>query len=153
MVVHKTVRPVRYAAQMFGLLALVLPALFPSWRFFDRVEEAPVVEWRLLDRGARPLGPWQVYGETPPRVTPAQMLLRLFWNADRNAALFMLSCAERLDTAPDAGLEAEILARIRRTAQAEAPPDGFVQFRVRFMRWQAGQMISETRHLTAPRPL
>ena len=109
-----------------------------------------MVEWRLLDRGARPLGPWRVYGQTSPRVTPAQMLWRLFWNADRNAALFMLSCAERLDAAPDAGLEAEILARIGRTAQAEAPPDGFVQFRVRFVRWQAGQLVSETRHRSAP---
>ena len=73
---------------MARLIALLLPALIPSWRFFQTIEPSPRIEYRT-DGGA-----WRLANPVPRRVGPWRMLTRLFWNPARNDALYMTSCAE-----------------------------------------------------------
>lgn len=128
---------------MLTLLRLCLPVLCPSWRFFETVEASPRVEWILLDLNTQPIQDWQAYGPTPPQLSPAQMFGRLFWNASRNADLFMVSCAERMIAEPDLRLHNEMLSRVWQKAKPQAPANGFLQFRIRFVHWGAGQLLSD----------
>jgi hypothetical protein len=133
---------------MLTLWRLLLPVLFPSWRFFETVEASPRVEWILLDINTKPLQDWQAFGPPPQRLSAAQMLGSLFWNARRNANLFMVSCAERMISEPNLHLHNEMLTRVWQDAKAHAPQNGFLQFRIRFVDWGAGQLLSDTRFLS-----
>lgn len=93
---------------MLRLLALYLPVLFPSWRFFKEVEPSARVEY------CHPGGPWQAANARPERLRPLAMLARLVWNPDWNERLFLMSLAERMVVEPTAHAEAEILARLAR---------------------------------------
>lgn len=87
---------------MQQLLGLLLPALFPSWRFFAVIAPAPRVEFAV------PGEDWQVFRPKRKRLTLAQMLVRLIWNPSRNEELYLASLAERLVAAPSEHSEAEI---------------------------------------------
>lgn len=84
-------------------LRLLLPALIPSWRFFDFIGPSPRIEYALLDAETSPVladAHWRVYRARRRAVTLLAMLRRLFWNAPWNEALYAVSCAERLLDAP-----------------------------------------------------
>jgi hypothetical protein len=88
---------------MLATLKLLLPALLPSWRFFDSVGPSPRIEYLLDRREFRP----------PPLMLPVwRMLARLVWNPQRNESLFLTSCAERLMENPTAHSANEISARV-----------------------------------------
>lgn len=74
----------------------LLPALLPSWRFFDAVGPSPRIEvrWRSGE-DARPAA-WQPWRPRPVRLPVTRMLLRLVWNPAWNETLFQVRCAERL---------------------------------------------------------
>ena len=87
-----------------NLARLVLPALIPSWRFFDRIGPAPIVR---VSTTAEPLH-WR---QIPPRVAtrrPAELIASLFHNPSRNEALYVQSLAERLITQDDAHAAREL---------------------------------------------
>ena len=110
---------------MHKLLLLLLPVLFPSWRFFGEVGPSPRIEYRL-DREVN----WRPVFEPPAHVDPMEMLRRLFWNSDWNERLFLSSCAERLCEEPSEVLANEMNQRIaRRVPEAK----GALQFRVFFV--------------------
>ena len=94
---------------MLAVIKFLLPALTPSWRFFDSVGPSPRIEYSTPDG-------WREFRPLPALVTWRQMGRRLFWNPDRNESLFLTSCAERLLESPNLHSIREIEARL-----ADAP--------------------------------
>lgn len=99
-------------------LRLLLPAIIPSWRFFDAVTASPRLDYALTRR-PDDAQEWQPFRPRPAVLTPAAMLRRLFWNPEWNEDLYLVSLAERL--VGDASSEAtrqhsqrELLLRVAR---------------------------------------
>lgn len=114
----------RAAMYPFTGLRLLLPAILPSWRFFDAVRASPRIDYALLAAGeeAPPPGEagqlWRQFRPRPAVLTPGAMLRRLVWNPEWNEDLFLVSLSERLMTpttpATEAHSERELLIRVAR---------------------------------------
>lgn len=75
----------------------LLPALIPSWRFFDSIGPSPRIDYALFGQGEDlAFASWQEFRPRPPRLSFAQMLLKLFWNPIWNETLFLVRLAERI---------------------------------------------------------
>jgi hypothetical protein len=74
----------------------LLPALIPSWRFFDTIGPSPRLEYRWLAGATTPLSQWQPFRPRPMVLSAAQQLLRLVWNPAWNETLYVMRCAERV---------------------------------------------------------
>jgi len=136
---------------MLRTLQLLLPAIVPSWRFFDVIAPSPRIEFRRLRAPDDEAGVWQEFRPRPVRVSLAQMLARLFWNPSWNESLFLVSCAERLLDEPTAHSRDEIFARLA----AGVAPDGndFLQFRLVVLRRRADAIVRDTAYVCEPRRL
>jgi hypothetical protein len=104
----------------------LLPALIPSWRFFDVIGPAPRCEYRLLSAPARPIDSWREFRPRPAHLSPLQVIGHLFWSPAWNETLFVMRCAERVlegDTGfPLAELERRLRAHlVARGLIADAP--------------------------------
>jgi hypothetical protein len=98
---------------MVRTLALLVPALIPSWRFFPRVAASPRIEVASLGSADEPPQSWQEFRPRPAHVPLFAMLGRLIWNRRWNETLFIVSSTERfLDSGSGTRLR-EILSRIR----------------------------------------
>jgi len=100
---------------MRNTLKLLLPAIIPSWRFFDIIAPSPRIQFALLDsENDPPLAKrqWREFRPRPTHLSFLQMLGRMFWNPERNESLFMVSCAEHILQQPTQHSEDEILKRI-----------------------------------------
>jgi hypothetical protein len=76
-------------------LALMLPALVPSWRFFDVIAPSPRIHFRLMNKDSV-IQDWQEFNPRPAHVSVFAMFARMPWNARWNEQLFVMSCAERI---------------------------------------------------------
>jgi len=114
---------------MMKTLALVMPAILPSWRFFDGIAPSPRIEFRQMNDAMDSGGTWSEFQPNPARVSIGELLWRLIWNPDRNAQLFLVSCAERLRDAPTQHSIDQIEAELRR----DLPPSNFFQYRIVFL--------------------
>ncbi|MFT4253889.1 MAG: hypothetical protein QM608_15565 [Caulobacter sp.] len=133
---------------MLQPLKLLLPALIPSWNFFDVIAPSPRIEYALLaSPEAEP--DWREFRPRPARMSPAVMLRRLFWNPQGNEALFLVSCAERLVDQPTAHSEDEIFRRI--AADFGPAQGGWLRFRLVFLAWTGEGVVGEELYVSAPR--
>ena len=114
---------------MLQTLKLLLPALIPSWRFFDVITPSPRIEFALLETAQAEPGHWQEFRPRPQHLSFGSMLKRLFWNPRWNESLFLVSCAERLMAEPTEHSSREIAKRIR----AELDTGAYMQFRLVFL--------------------
>ncbi len=112
---------------MFNTFKLLLPALAPSWRFFDFIAPSPRIYYAVLNGKNDQPTEWIEFRPRPDSVSFPKMLRRMVWNPDWNESLFMVSCAERIIEAPTQHSEDEILKRIVRELDGEA---GYIQFRL-----------------------
>lgn len=139
---------------MLRTCALILPALIPSWRFFETVEASPRIEWKLLPTGTAQPDDWRALRPRPDTITPLQMLLRLFWNPTVNEALYTVSCAERIVISDCARSIVEITSRILADI-CELPLDTrtkLMQFRIVFVARGDTGLTRETVFLSTPIP-
>ena len=117
---------------MLQTLKLLLPALLPSWNFFDIIAASPRVQYAMLTtEHAQPVD-WQEFRPRPMNLTAWQMLGRMLWNPRWNESLFVMSCAERLLDEPTRHSENEILKRIAADLYRQnraAASTGYLQFR------------------------
>jgi len=100
---------------MFHILKLLLPAVIPSWRFFDVIAPSPRIQFALLhskNEQSYENQEWHEFRPRPTHLSFLQMLGHMFWNPWRNESLFLVSCAERLLQQPTQHSEDEILKRI-----------------------------------------
>ncbi|WP_297509833.1 hypothetical protein [uncultured Caulobacter sp.] len=132
-------------------LRLLLPALIPSWNFFDVIAPSPRVEYALLGAETAPPEDWREFRPRPARVSLVTMARRLLWNPQWNESLFLVSCAERLIDQPTDHSEAEILSRIAAdlAGDPDAPP--WLAFRLTFVRREGEALIREVLFQSAPR--
>jgi hypothetical protein len=112
---------------MIHTLTLLLPALIPSWNFFDVIAASPRIEYRVLESPDATPHDWLEFRPRPLHVPFSAMLGRLFWNARWNETLFVVSCAGRLLAKPTEHSEHEIsgalppiLPTIRRRTAGES---------------------------------
>ncbi len=126
---------------MLPTVKLLLPALIPSWRFFDEIAPSPRIEFAVLENEDSVADGWQELRPRPAHVSVGEMLKRLVWNPRWNASLFLVSCAERLMQHPTDHSEREIVRRIA----AEHPTAKYVQFRLVFI-----ARIGEVLHQEVP---
>ncbi len=97
---------------MLQTLKLLLPAIVPSWRFFDFIAPSPRIQFALLSAADDGPHEWHEFRPRPARLSFKKMLSRMIWNPRWNESLFLLSCAERLIENPTQHSEDEILKRI-----------------------------------------
>jgi len=136
---------------MLQPLKLLLPALIPSWNFFDVIAASPRIEYTVLsapDAG----GDWLEFRPRPQRVSLCAMLGRLFWNARWNETLFVVSCAERLLAAPTAHSEDEIFRRIAADL-AGAPHEAWLRFRIALLSEEGNALTREIAFISDARPI
>ncbi|MGC3983182.1 MAG: hypothetical protein QM808_18155 [Steroidobacteraceae bacterium] len=97
---------------MLRSLQLLLPALLPSWRFFDYIAPSPRIQFALLNERGQPLGEWREFRPRPAQLPFTTLWSRLLWNPRWNESLFLMSCAERILEQPTAHSEQQILERL-----------------------------------------
>lgn len=135
-------------------LALLAPALIPSWRFFDTIAASPRVEYALLQAPDAPAEGWREFRPRPQRIPPLGVLARLFWNPLWNESLFLVSCAERLIDRPTVHSEDEIFARIAgdlpKGPDATALPE-WLAFRLVFVHREGEAVTREVQFQSQPR--
>jgi hypothetical protein len=104
-------------------MRLLLPAIVPSWRFFDAVTASPRVDYALAADAHDAPGDWREFRPRVAVLTPGTMLSRLVWNPAWNEDLYLVSLAERLmsDAGPAtwAHSERELLRRVARHLHRE----------------------------------
>ena len=137
---------------MIQALKLIFPALIPSWRFFDVIAPSPRIEFRLVDDSQNPTGDWQEFRPRPLCLSPAEMFTRLFYNAQWNELLFLMSCAERLMQNPTQHSEDEIFNRIRRSVNS-SKTKSYLQFRVLFIYRDGAGLKNIEAFLSPARPI
>jgi hypothetical protein len=135
---------------MLQPLKLILPALIPSWNFFDVIAASPRVEYALLaSPGAD--GDWREFRPRPQSLSPLAMVRRLAWNPVWNESLFLVSLAERLTSEGDQShAETEMFRRLA----AEVPPEApWLNFQLVFVSRQGEAIEREVLYRPAPRLL
>ncbi len=118
---------------MLSLLRLVLPALFPSWRFFQDVGPSPVVEV-YCDRA------WVEARPRPDAVGVFGAGLTLVWNSDCAERLYLTSCAERFLAEPSPWLLDQITSLL---------PEEATAFRI-ILRHRSGAQIMDDVAIESP---
>jgi len=121
---------------MLQTLKLLLPALIPSWRFFDTIAPSPRIEFTLLKTAQDTPERWQEFRPRPPRLPMSSMLKRMVWNPVWNEQLFLVSCAERLMANGAPRSSHEILMRIKAALElgsVDVMATPYLQFRLVFV--------------------
>lgn len=132
-------------------IQLLLPALIPSWNFFETIEASPRIEYALLSGPDVADADWREFRPRPARVPFAAMLARLIWNPRWNESLFLVTCAERLLDAPAAHSEDEIFRRVAADF-ADSSADGpWLSVRLILVHEEAGAIRRDVAFIAAPR--
>lgn len=141
------------------MLHYLLPALLPSWRFFDDIGPSPRLEVALLRYAADTPQQWLPFAPVAPRVGIGAMVRRLCWNPQRNEALFLLSCCERVLQHGSPVAQQQIatrighaLASVDRALPCSTPPRCFV-FRICLVTREGDGLCSHQAFVSAPQPL
>ncbi len=132
-------------------LGLLLPALIPSWNFFDVIAPSPRIEYALAPSSAIPQDGWVEFRPRPQRLSTLVVLRRLLWNPRWNETLFLVSCAERLINAPTDHSQNEIFSRL--AAGLRHAPDAWLSFRLVFVSREDLAIQREVLFQSAPRRL
>jgi len=93
-------------------LKLLIPALVPSWNFFDIITASPRIQYILMGANKEQLTDWQEFRPRPKHLSLMQMIRRMLWNANWNETMFAVGCAERLMSNPTKHSEEQIMKRI-----------------------------------------
>lgn len=117
----------------------MLPALIPSWRFFDEIAPSPRIEFAVLKVPQGDPSQWNEFRPRPVYLSGASILQRLFWNPHWNETLFLVSCSERLMESGDPHYIHEIFNRIK----SDLPKDtaeSYIQFRLVFVHREGDEL-------------
>lgn len=118
------------------MLGLILPILFPSWNFFDRLGPRLEIEYSFEKK-------WKVLSRPPNETKFWKTLLKLFINQEQNEYLFLISVAERYLASQNPSDLALLAARLRRFQPAE----NVLPVRLRIL--QDGKIVFTTREPVA----
>jgi hypothetical protein len=141
---------------MIRILALLLPAMMPSWRFFAMVAPSPRIEFALLGAADEAARRWQEFRPRPARVPLLAMLGRLVWNPRWNESLFLVTRTERFLEGGSPESLREILARIRSDLRGASGGSGAarrIQLRLVVVRREQGGVVREEVYRSPVHPL
>lgn len=144
--------PRRVFARLKRAITLLLPALIPSWNFFDWIAPSPRIEYALTASPDVPVEQWHAYRPPPARVGLLAMLAHLFWNPHRNETLFVVACTDRLVELPNDHDAEELFSRIAGEL-APTRATGWLRLRLVFVHREGESLVHETRYLSEPREL
>lgn len=136
---------------MLDAIKLLLPALIPSWRFFDEIAPSPRIEFSLLNAENETPQNWREFRPRPQTLSMATMLKRIFWNPHWNETLYLVSCAERLMQNETEHSAQEIFKRIETGLPSDA--GAFLQFRLVFIGREGGELEKYIPYISALHPL
>ncbi len=136
---------------MLHPLRLLLPALIPSWNFFDVIAPSPRVEYALSSAKDEAPGDWREFRPRPERVSVPTMLGRLLWNPRWNQSLFVVACAERLVDEPTDHSQDELFRRIAADLASDPDTLAWLSFRLAFLRREGDALEREVLYQSAPR--
>jgi len=128
--------------KLLQTIKLLLPALIPSWDFFESIAPSPRIQYSLLNSASQTNKDWQEFRPRPQSVSFTKMLKRMLWNPRWNESLFLVSCAERIVGNSSSELilhsEQEILKRIKNDLLQKHQPltATHLQFRLVFVQRQ-----------------
>jgi hypothetical protein len=94
------------------MLKLLLPILFPSWRFFSGIGPSPRFDIGFLQQGDANPQHWIDMNPLPEKIGFKQGVLRLFHNPVWNDRLYINTCAEHLFEVNSDFREQEIASRL-----------------------------------------
>lgn len=138
------------------MLQHLLPALIPSWRFFDRIGPAPHLEFALTTSTSDVQAEWREVRPRAARVPIHVMAGRLFWNARGNETLFLMSCAERLLDRPTAEVADDLWTRVADIVEADvatlAPSARFLRIRIVEVRREGTELVRHIPWVSQARP-
>ena len=140
------------------MLRLLLPALLPSWRFFDTIAPSPRIQFALLATPDDVPVQWQEFRPRPARLSWSVILGRLLWNPRWNESLYMVSCAESILDQSSLLRENELLTRISNAIHSgelstPLPPPLFLVVRIIVLERAAEGIIDQVRFVSSPRRL
>lgn len=144
---------IKSIAPLLNTLKLLLPALIPSWRFFDQIAPSPRIEYTLLETENSGPCEWREFRPRSAHLSFGGMIKRMFWNPWRNENLFLVSCAERLMANPTAHSETEIQNRIVRDLNGSKKEGGdrsYLKFRLVFLFRQGSEIHKRVLYEAAP---
>ena len=78
------------------MLKLLLPIVFPSWRFFSAVESSSRIELGFVAEAHERPVVWDLFHVLPPQLDIITSIKQLFHNPHWNELLYMNTCAEHL---------------------------------------------------------
>lgn len=133
---------------VFRSLKLLLPALIPSWNFFDIIAPSPRIQFILLTEEKKTYQEWLDFRPHPSHVSFVKMLKKIFWNPQWNESLFLVSCSERIMQQHTEHSENEILNRIEKdiynsNSALELEDVTHLQFRLIFIKRQGNTLHKE----------
>lgn len=138
---------------MLRTVQLILPALIPSWNFFDVIAPSPRIEYALCDEAGLSKSGWMPYRPRPKSISTLTMVRRLIWNPHWNETLFLNSCAERLSQGitPEHSAN-EILTRMKRDLAHDNEASHF-RFRLIFIHREGDALTEEEICVSEPEAL
>lgn len=122
---------------------LLLPALMPSWRFFESIAPSPRIEYCLTNQDDSKNEAWVRFDPRPEHVGFLQGLRRLAYNPAWADYLYASSCAERLIINPTMHSEHMIIRRLKSAVSVETIEQNYLQFRLVFISHEDNE-IKET---------
>lgn len=136
------------------LLNILLPILFPSWRFFSSIGPSPRIELGFVaDKNAVPQD-WLPFRPLPKNIHFPHGLQRLFHSPLWNERLYINTCAEHLFEGYSELCEREIGQRlVTAVVNKEIVADGefhYLVFRIRALELAAGQLRDEVVFISKP---
>ncbi len=134
------------------MMRLILPILFPSWRFFNSIGPSPR---NMLQFDA---GPWFEYAPKPLQLGLLERLRRLIYNPLGNRVLFVQSCAVRLFDGHDSRAEENIFLiltqAIRLGSLVPPSPQASLRWCVEQLEWDCqGKITASPIYTSQPRSL
>lgn len=130
---------------LFQPLKLLLPALIPSWNFFDTISPSPRIEYSLLSSEDEKTSSWIEFRPRSVQFSFKETLKNMVCSPKVNETLFLVSCAEKIIEKYTPHSEKEILKRIEKELlQRNGHKDKtFLQFRLLFIHRQGINLKSE----------
>lgn len=136
------------------MLNLLLPILFPSWRFFRNVGSSPRIEIGFVAIHDAIPQAWLPFRVLPKKIDFMVGVQRLFHNPMWNEALYINTCAEHLFEEHSDFWELEIGARlVNAISNKEISADDsalYLVFRIRALELEAGQLRDEVVFVSKP---
>lgn len=139
--------------RFLSVFKLLLPALFPSWRFFDVIGPSPRIEYCLLEASGDGEADWHECRPRPDSLGFRDRVTSFFWNAHWNETLFYANCTERFVQGQTEHCARELRRRLRAdilTDAAGAAVAPFFRFRLVFVSRFEGTLRRDVAFVSPP---